>query len=139
MKKIISLLFIAILVLSSASCADKDESSDKKKLLDAKIQYLSENILKNSSDEFISLLSIKYSLNIDLTHKIINEFKEDLLQKYSPYKAKTLEEFEKGKKRLDKPSVEERIKKISTEHNVEQSKIASLLIDYKIWYEAYDH
>ena len=137
MKKIISLLFIVILALSSASCTDKDESNDKKELLDAKIQYLSENILKNGSDEFISLLSIKYNLNIDLTHKIINEFKRgDLLQKYFPYKAKTLEEFEKEKKRLDKPSVEERIKKISTENNVEQSKIASLLIDYKIWYEA---
>ena len=136
MKKNISLLFIVILALSPASCTDKDESRE---LVEAKIQYMSENIKKNGSDEFISLLSIKYNLNIDLTHKIINEFKEDLLQKYSPYKAKTLEEFEKGKKRLDKPSVEERIKKISTEHNVEQSKIASLLIDYKIWYEAYDH
>ena len=87
---------------------------------------------------FISLLSIKYDLNSELTHKIINEFiKEDSLQNFlSISEAKTVEEFERLKTKIDRPSVEERIRKISTETNIEQSTVASLLIDYKIWYEA---
>jgi hypothetical protein len=76
-------LFIVILALSSASCTDKDESSNKKKLEDAKSKYLTEIILKNGSDEFISLLSIKYDLNAELTRKIIDEFiREDSLQNF---------------------------------------------------------
>ncbi|MEA3436964.1 MAG: hypothetical protein U9R43_10905 [Thermodesulfobacteriota bacterium] len=140
MKKIISLLFIVILVLSFASCTDKDESSDKKKLESAKSTYLIETISKSGSDEFISLLSIKYDLNTELTHKIINEFsREASWQNFlSLSEAKTVEEFERLKTKFDRPSVEERIRKISTENNVEQSTIASLLIDYKIWYEAHN-
>ena len=131
-------MFILIFVLLSASCLDKDESSDKKKLEDAKSKYLSELILKNGSNEFISLLSIKYDLNAELTRKIINEFiREDSLQNFlSLSETKTVEEFERLKTKFNKPSVEERIRKISIENNVEQSKIASLLIDYKIWYVA---
>ena len=49
MKNIINLLFIAILALSSASCTDKDESSDKKKLEDAKSKYIMEIALKTGS------------------------------------------------------------------------------------------
>jgi hypothetical protein len=140
MKKIISLLFIVILAFSSASCTDKDESSDKKKLEDAKSKYLTEIILKDGGDEFISLLSIKYDLNAELTRKIINEFRrENSLQHFlSLSKAKTVEEFERLKTKHERPSVEERIRKISAENNLEQSKIASLLIDYKIWYKAQD-
>ncbi len=140
MKKIISLLFIVILALSSAACTDKDESSDKKKLKDAKSKYFTEIILKNGSDEFISLLSIKYDLNAELTRKIINEFsREDSLQNFlSLSKTKTVEEFERLKTKFNRPSIEERIRKISAENNLEQSKIASLLIDYKIWYKAQD-
>ena len=138
MKKIISLLFIVILALSSASCTDKGESSDKKKLEDAKFKYLIEIILENGSDEFISLLSIKYDLNAELTRKIIDEFiREDSLQNFlSLSETKTVEEFERLKTKFNRPPVGERIRKISIENNVEQSKIASLLIDYKIWYEA---
>jgi len=138
MKKIISLLFIVILALSSASCTGKDESGDKKKLEDAKFKYLTEIIVKNGSDEFISLLSIKYDLNTELTRKIINEFiREDSLQNFlSLSETKTVEEFERLKTKFNRPSLEERIRKISVENNVEQSKIASLLIDYKIWYKA---
>ena len=129
MKKIISLLFIVILALSSASCTGKDESGDKKKLEDAKFKYLTEIIVKNGSDEFISLLSIKYDLNTELTRKIINEFIEDSLQNFlSLSSTKTVEEFERLKTKFNRPSVEERIRKISVENNVEQSKIASLLI-----------
>ncbi len=138
MKKIISLLFIVILALSSVSCTDKDERIDKKKLEDAKFKYLTEIILKNGSDEFLSLLSIKYDLNAELTRKIINEFtREDSLQNFSSLsETKTVEEFERLKTKFNRPSVEERIIKISVENNVEKSKIASLLIDYMIWYEA---
>ncbi len=138
MKKYISLLFILIFVLSCASCSDKGESIDKKKLEHAKSKYLLEIILKNGSHEFIPLLSIKYDLNSELTRKIINEFiREDSLQNYlSISEAKTVEEFELLKTKFGRPSVEERIRKISTENNVEQSTIASLLIDYKIWYKA---
>lgn len=127
-----------IFVFLTASCSDKDSNSEKKKLEDAKFKYLTENIFKNGSDEFIALLSIKYNLNIDLTRKIIDEFiQEDSLHNFlSLSDAKTVEEFEKEKTKMKKPSVEERIKKISTENNVEQSLIASLLIDYKIWYES---
>ena len=138
MKKNISLLFIVILALSPASCTDKDEINEKNKLEDAKFKYLTEIMLTNESDEFIPLLSIKYDLNAELTRKIINEFiREDPLQNYlSLFETKTVEEFERIKTKLNRPSIEERIKIISVENNVEQSKIASLLIDYKIWYEA---
>ena len=138
MKKYISLLFLLIIALSCASCSDKGESIDKKKLEDAKSKYLLEIILKNGSHEFIPLLSIKYDLNTELTRKIINEFiGGDSLQNFlSLSEVKTVEEFERLKTKFDRPSVEERIRKISIENNVEQSTIASLLIDYKIWYEA---
>jgi len=137
-NNIIIVLFISILAVSSVSCTNKDESSDKKKLENAKSEYLLETMTKNGSDEFISLLSIKYHLTAELTHKIINEFvQEDSLQKFlSLSETKTVEEFERLKMKFNRPSVEERINKISKENNVEQSIIASLLIDYKIWYEA---
>jgi hypothetical protein len=79
-------------------------------------------------------------LNAELTRKIINEFRrENSLQHFlSLSKAKTVEEFERLKTKHERPSVEERIRKISAENNLEQSKIASLLIDYKIWYKAQD-
>jgi hypothetical protein len=102
-----------IFVFLTASCSDKDSNSEKKKLEDAKFKYLTENIFKNGGDEFIALLSIKYNLNIDLTRKIIDEFiQEDSLHNFlSLSDAKTVEEFEKEKTKMKKPSVEERIKK----------------------------
>ena len=141
MKKIISLLFIVILSILSASCTDKDESSDKKKFEDAKSTYLRKFILNPGSTdaEFISLLSIKYDLNAELTRKIINEFiREDRSRDFlSLLETNTEEEFESLKRKYEnRPSVEEGIRKIATETKIEQSTIASLLIDYKIWYEA---
>ena len=120
MKKVITLSIIVLLALSFASCSDQDESSEKKKLESAKSTYLIETISKSGSEEFISLLSIKYDLNSELTHKIINEFiKEDSLQNFlSISEAKTVEEFERLKTKIDRPSVEERIRKISTEGSV---------------------
>jgi len=136
MKKLISLLFI-ILAVSSASCRNKDETGDKR-LEDAKSKYLMEVILRNGSDDFISLLSIKYGLKAELTRKIIDEFNpQDLSQRILTLsKAKTVEEFERLKENFNSPSVEERINNISAETNVDPAKIASLLIDYKIWYDA---
>jgi hypothetical protein len=137
-EKVIAISIIVLLALSFASCLDQDESSEKKKLERAKSTYLVETISKSGSDEFISLLSIKYDLNSELTHKIINEFiREDSLQNFlSISEAETVEELERLKTKFDRPSVEERIRKISTETNIEQSTVASLLIDYKIWYES---
>lgn len=138
MKKVIALSIIVLLALSFASCTDQDKSSEKKKLESAKSTYLIDMISKSGSDELISLLAIKYDLDSELTYKIINEFtKEDSLQNIlSISDAKTLEEFERLKSKIDRPSVEERIRKISTETNIKQSIVASLLIDYKIWHEA---
>jgi hypothetical protein len=115
-----------------------DESRNRKELEDAKSTYLSELILENGSNEFISLLSIKYDLNPELTRKIIGEFiQEDSLQNIlSISKTKTVEELEGLKMKFNRPSIEERIKSFSLKNNVEESKIASLLVDYKIWYEA---
>ena len=48
----------------------EQERNKEMKLALSKFEYL----FKNESDEFIALLSIKYTLNIDLTHKIIDEF-----------------------------------------------------------------
>ena len=113
----------------------EQERNKEMKLALSKFEYL----FKNESDEFIALLSIKYTLNIDLTHKIIDEFvQKDLsisdIETISDIKS--IEGLEKVKNENKKPKVEERIKKISTDNNVEQSLIASLLIDYKIWDEA---
>jgi hypothetical protein len=115
-----------------------DESRNRKELEDAKSTYLSELILENGSNEFIFLLSIKYDLNPELTRKIIGEFiQEDSLQNIlSISKTKTVEELEGLKMKFNRPSIEERIKSFSLKNNVEESKIASLLVDYKIWYEA---
>ncbi len=129
---------IAIFAFSAVFCLNKKNNSNKK-LEKAKSEYLLESLLKNGNDEFIELLSIKYNLKIDLTHKIIDEFTQDdsilnLLSSISD--AKTVEEFEEVKTKIKKPSVEKRIKIISIENNIEQSLIASLLIDYKIWYES---
>ncbi len=141
MKKVIALSALSIIVLlalSFASCSDQDKNSEKKKLESAKSTYLIETISKSGSDELISLLAIKYDLDSELTHKIINEFtKEDSLQNIlSISEAKTVEELERLKSKIDRPSVEERIRKISAETNIKQSIVASLLIDYKIWHEA---
>ncbi len=138
MKKITSLIYIVLLVLSFSSCSNQDESGEKKKLKLAKTTYLMETISKSGSDEFISLLSIKYELNSEVTRKIINDFiREDSSQNFlSIFEVKTIEELEQLKTKIDRPSVEERIKKICTETNIDQSTVASLLVDYKIWYEA---
>jgi hypothetical protein len=138
MKRFSAFSIIVLLSLLTASCSDQDKSSEKKKLESAKSTYLIETIVNSGSDEFISLLAIKYDLNPELTNKIINEFsKEDSLQKIlSVSEAKTAEEFVQLKSKIDRPSTKERIKRISTETNIKQSIVASLLIDYKIWYEA---
>ena len=139
MRKPLSLMFLVVFALCSASCSGKGENTDKKKLEEAKSKYLLEIVLRNGSDELISLLAVKYRLNMQLTRKIIDQFTgEDSLQKLSSLsKAKTVEELDRLKTRVDRSSVEERIRKISVENNIEQSVIASLLIDYKIWYEAH--
>ncbi|MFC1651352.1 hypothetical protein ACFL2X_07255, partial [Candidatus Latescibacterota bacterium] len=83
---------------------------------------------------------IKYDLDKELTSKIISEFsRENSSGKLlSILGAKTTEEFERLKQNYEKPSIVERIRIFCTENNVEQSIIASLLIDYNIWYEAQD-
>ena len=138
MKKYISLLIAIIFVLLTASCSNKIDNNEKKKLEDAKSEYLIENLSKNGTHEFIVLLSMKYNLTIDLTRKILDEFiPKDPWNNYSLLSdAKTLTEFEQLKSQLEKPSFEERIKQLSIENNLSQSLIASLLIDYKIWYES---
>lgn len=137
MRKLFSLLFIVVFALCSASCSGKSESPDKKKLEDAKSKYLLEIMLKDGKDEFISLLAVKYRLNTQLTVKIIDQFtQEDSLQNISSFsQVKTMEELERLKTKFHGPSVEDRIRKISVEKNIEQSVIASLLIDYKIWHD----
>jgi hypothetical protein len=138
MKKITSLLYIALLMLSLLSCSNQDESGKKKELELAKSKYLMGTISKSGIDEFISLLCIKYELNSEVTRKIINDFtRENSVQNFlSISETKTIEEFEQLKTNLSRPSVEERINKICTETNIEPSTVASLLIDYEIWYEA---
>jgi hypothetical protein len=138
-NKFINLLSIVIIALFLASCTNKDKNSDKKTLQDAKTKYLMETITKNGNDEIISLLSIKYDLDTGLTREIIDDFvQEDSLKNYlSLSDTENIEEFENLKSKIDnRPSVEDRVRKISLENNLGQSKIASLLIDYKIWYEA---
>ena len=49
MKKYIILL-IAIFVLLTASCSTKVDNDEKKKLEDAKSEYLIENLSKNGDD-----------------------------------------------------------------------------------------
>ena len=79
-------------------------------------------MLKDGSDEFISLLSIKYDLNAELTHKIIDQFTQpNSLQNYlSLSEAKNIEEFERLITKFDRPPVEERIRKISEGSNAKQ-------------------
>ena len=126
-----------IVVFLIAACSDKNSNSENTKLDDAKFNYLKESFFKNG-DEFIAILSIKYNLSIDLTLKIIDEFtQEDSIHNYlSLSDAKTMEEFEKYKLKIKKHPIEERIITFSNNNNVEKSLIASLLIDYKIWYES---
>jgi len=140
MKRITNLLIIAILALSFASCSYQDENSETKKLESAKLDYFSKTISNNEKDEFISLLSIKYDLNSKLTHKIINEFPgDDAVTGFSTIsEAKNVAELERLKTKFARPTVEERIRKISSENNIDQSIVASFLIDYKIWYKAQD-
>ncbi len=137
MKKYIILL-IAIFVLLTASCSTKVDNDEKKKLEDAKSEYLIENLSKNGADEFIVLLSMKYNITIDLTRKILDEcIPKDPWNNYSLLSgAKTLTEFEQLKSQFEKSSFEERIKQLSIENHLSQSLIASLLIDYKIWHES---
>jgi len=139
MKRITNLLIIAILALSFASCSYQDENSETKKLESAKLDYFLKTISNNEKDEFISLLSIKYDLNSKLTHKIINEFPGDAVTNFSTIsEAKNVAELERLKTKFARPTVEERIRKISSENNIDQSIVASFLIDYKIWYKAQD-
>lgn len=136
--KYISLLIAFIIVLLTTSCSNKIDNNEKKKLEDAKSEYLIESLSKNGTDEFIVLLSMKYNLTMELTHKILDKFiTKDPWNNYSSLSnAKTVKEFEQLKSQLEHPSFEERIKQMSIEYNLSQSLIASLLIDYNIWYES---
>lgn len=131
-------IIILVLALSSASCKAIGESDEQKKLREAKSNSVTEIFLKDHSDDFCSLLSIKYELSAELTRRIIDDFtREDSLQRFTSLsQAETMEEFELVKTKFTSLSVEERIRGISEEHNIRQSKIASLLIDYNIWHEA---
>ncbi|MBU4492092.1 MAG: hypothetical protein KKD69_06480 [Euryarchaeota archaeon] len=141
MKKIIYLLFTVILSLSSASCTDKDKSSNERSLDKLRSETLMKIILnggEKESDEFITLLAIKYGLSAGLTGRIIKEFGRDESLLFKNFlKAKTLKDYEKiNAEHGNRPGVLERIKRISDNNEIDQPKIAALLIDYKIWQEA---
>ena len=143
MKNRLSLAII-LLAFLSFSCSKKTETVESKALEEAKAKYSLGDIFKQEaerSNDIIVLLSIKYELPSDLTQKIINEFSEEnAINKYmSILNAKTVEEVEQLASKFKKPPIKDRIIKFSMENNVSQSKIASLLIDYKIWYESQSH
>lgn len=129
---------MVISALLNVSCANKVENSEREKLSDARSKYIEERLLKKGDEEFIVLLSIKYNLPVDLTRKILSEFQKHTLDKLLFLSdVKTVEEFEQLKAEMEKPPIEERIKKLSIENNISQSLIASLLVDYEIWRVSY--
>lgn len=132
---------MVISALLNVSCVNKVENSERKKLEEAKSKYFTEILSKKGDEEFIVLLSIKYNLPVDLTRKILSEFiQKDTLDNFlSLSDIKTVKEFEQLKAKIEKPPIEERIKKLSIENNISQSLIASLLVDYEIWRVSYRH
>ncbi len=141
MKNLISLI-IVFFVLICVSCSKETNKNEIKntKLEEAKAKYRSEHSRKkNKKREIVVLLTMKYELPIDLTQKIMSEFlKKDssLFEAVSLHSAKSVEEIEQLKSKFIKIPINERIVEFSIENNVSQSKIASLIIDYKIWYES---
>ncbi len=136
MKKYIGLLLVVCTVLT-VSCSNQEHDS-KRRLEEARFDYMVEVSSKNGKDEFVMLLSMKYGLDIDLTNKIIEDFAQEHWRQNASIllEAKTIEEFEQLKAELEETSTEERINKFSDESMIDKSLIAALLIDYKIWHEA---
>lgn len=141
-------LVVAVCALCAASCRDKADDSEQKKLDRARSAYLIQRILKSEDDIFAVLLSIKYNVRLDVTRRILHEFTEqDWLEGLlagqglpdALARAKTLEEFEQSKRDLELSEatrIRDRIEKLSSENNVPDPVVASLLIDYKVWYES---
>jgi len=137
MMKIPTIILLMIIVL--ASCDGRD--SDKSDLGKVQSELLFETILKSGErekEEFITLLAIKYGLNKELTSRVIKEFgQDDTLLMVNAIRAKTTKEFERLRADYNnRPMIVERIKRISDNNEVDQQKIAALLIDYKMWQKA---
>ena len=75
MKKYIGLLLVVCTVLT-VSCSNQEHDS-KRRLEEARFDYMVEVSSKNGKDEFVMLLSMKYGLDIDLTNKIIEDFAQE--------------------------------------------------------------
>lgn len=137
MKRIIVLMVLVTLLLSIPTCSLLFEQEDSAAIDSAKLVVLRDVERFKVSDDIIPLLSIKYSLDPDIANKIIYEFRTNRL---TPdilliLEAKTVEDIEMLTPKKDSLSVEDRVQLISKEWDVPPTVIASLIIDYKIWYE----
>ena len=124
---------LAIIVIIFISCSNQGKKKEELKI--AKTKFLTEDIFQLENSEFIALLSIKYNLPLDLTKKIVNEFKQkDLFSILTSInEVKSIEELEEFKNSVYIPSINDKINILCDENKVEPSLIASLIIDYRIF------
>ena len=129
--------FLLIVIHLFLSCSKMETNRlENKKLADAKMNALM-NLLDGSED-FTTILSIKYKLDTDVVRSIIDEclFEDSSIEIVSILEAETIEQIENKKSNFVSKSIKDRIELLSLEHGVEPPLIASLLIDYQIWSES---
>ena len=136
MKLTVILLVCIASVLTMTSCSPKKDQGARDKLETAKSLYFFDEYYKDRSDETIALLSIKYGCDLKVTTQIVEELREfdpKLGAALPLWEAKTMQEFEEMKGKLKSISGEDRIERLSEEVDMKPSRIAALLIDYRLW------
>jgi len=134
MRTIVFIAFWGIfLTLSLTSCSDSKKSAEEIKLSESRHEFLLK-LYEKKNDDYVWLLSMKYGLNKEITEKIITKYKEfDEQYDFIDLLILSGEEFERYKDEyLNRPPLEKIIKSISSENNIEEKLIASLVIDYKV-------
>jgi hypothetical protein len=131
---VIPIIFFAII---GAGCDNQKNSPENKEMAKEFTNKLKELISK-PNQEAIALLSVKYGNDANIVEKIIDQYLMEtdffyrMMQKPKDTQ-RSKKDFETVYGILDKSAYIELINHLSTKFSVEPSKVASILLDYKLW------
>lgn len=133
-------VIIAVFIIISAigyfghQKSDGPKSTTKKELQKQINDTLMAEILEGNDKEFITLLSIKHGVDVQAVESILKEFSpEAYANKVKELlSAKTNEEIEQYKNKDIISDTQNKINILSKSLNIETTKIAGVVIDYKL-------
>lgn len=135
--KIVMLVPLIFFAIIGAGCDSQKNSPENKEMTKQFTQKFKELISK-PNQEAIALLAIKFGSDANIVEKIVDQYLSETdfmyrMMKKPKDEQRSKNDLEIASGLLDKAAYKELVNHLSAEFSVEPSKVASIILDYKLW------